>query len=170
MALKPLLPTTNLATCCGCGEYVKTSDDACPHCGAGLGGRSGLLARAAGVAIVAGVMLSACGEAQAVYGVPTSEPEPSSTGGESTGDTPTTSGSETVGMTEDATGDATGDASTTDASTTDASTTDASTGTSDTGETTTTEGSSSGGDQPEYGVPDTRGEPDYGVPDTDTDA
>ncbi len=162
MALRPLLPETRLTVCSVCAEHVKRSDDACPHCGTVLGGRTGLFARAAGVALVAGVMLASCSdkensttEDQALYGVVSS-------GFDTTSDT--TGEVASSGSTEGTT-----DAPTsTDASTTDASTTDAST-TTETGETTetTSDGSSSGGDQPEYGVPDTRGEQDYGVPDTD---
>ncbi|MBL8976262.1 MAG: hypothetical protein JNK56_36995, partial [Myxococcales bacterium] len=38
---------------------MKSSEDACPHCGAVLGTRHGLLARATGVAL-AGMMLASC--------------------------------------------------------------------------------------------------------------
>jgi hypothetical protein len=159
----PLLPVTRLTPCVACGEHVRAGEHACPHCGASLAGAG--WARAAGV-LVAGVMLTSCGEdkpdddptiVQSAYG----SPETDNSAGDPTGPTespePTTSTVPT-GTTTDTTSNPSeplygsvtvGSDTDTDTGTT----TDPSTGsdTTDTGTTADTE---------------TVGEPDYGVPGT----
>ncbi len=177
----PLLPLTRLVTCSSCAQHVKSSEDSCPHCGVVLGGRGGLLARAAGVAL-AGVVLSACNgkdgnteggtadttttstssdsdtdptgfESQAAYGVPATEASGT------TVDPATTTGATESGTVSTGDPDSTGDTANTEATGTTVDTS----GDTDTGDT----GNSSMTGGPEYGVPDTTGpEPDYGVPGT----
>ncbi|MBA3546150.1 MAG: zinc ribbon domain-containing protein [Nannocystis sp.] len=182
----PLLPLTRLVICSACAEHVKSTEQTCPHCGAVLGGRAGLLARAAGVAL-AGVVLSACNgkdgnsDGGTGSGTGTDGSESGTASDSSTGD-PDTSGatgfetqaaygvptsdvsdstvdpSVSTGATDGGT-DSVGD---TDTTATDGTTADTS-GTGDSSDT----GNSSMTGGPEYGVPDTTGnEPDYGVPGT----
>lgn len=180
----PLLPFTRLVVCSACAEHVKSTEDTCPHCGVVLGGRGGLFARAAGVAL-AGVVLSACngkdGDTNGGTGTGTDTGTDTGTAtGSSTGD-PDTSGA-TGFETQAAYGIPTSDAS--DATVDPSTSTDASgTGTDTVGDTDTdatgTTGDTSGSTgassdtgnssttfEPDYGVPGTGPEPDYGVPGT----
>lgn len=167
----PLLPITRLVVCSSCAEHVKSSDETCPHCGAVVATRQGLLARAAGVAL-AGVMLASCNGGKGG----TDSQSGTSTGGDTEADTDTdgastgtSSGSETTAGSESlsdtaqpAYGVPTSDFTT---ETTSGTTVDPSSSGSS-GETDPGTSSMTGG--PEYGVPDTSGgpEPDYGVPGT----
>jgi hypothetical protein len=171
----PLLPITRLVLCSACSEHVKSSDDACPHCGAVFGTRHGLLARAAGVAL-AGVMLTSCGGEK---GGTDSATETETGTGTGTG---TESGTETAGTGTTASGTTTADSDslsdtaqpaygvpTSDFTTGDTDTTNTTVDTSAT-DTGTGTGTTSMTGGPEYGVPETTGgpEPDYGVPGTST--
>jgi hypothetical protein len=51
----PLLPTTRLTTCPACAEHVKLSESTCPHCGAELPRRGGVVA-----AVAVGLAMSGC--------------------------------------------------------------------------------------------------------------
>mgnify|MGYP001213418514 CR=1 FL=1 len=171
----PLLPITRLVICSACAEHVKSSEDVCPHCGAVLGTRHGLLARAAGVAL-AGMMIASCNDGKDTT---TSTTEGASSGGSTSGSssgssTGSSSGTTTgVSETFDSQGEAAYGVPTTDFTTlppdTDGPSTTADTsGSGSSGDTDTGTSTMTGG--PEYGVPDTSGgpEPDYGVPGTGT--
>lgn len=172
----PLLPITRLVICSACAEHVKSSEDVCPHCGAVLGTRHGLLARAAGVAL-AGMMIASCNDGKDTTASAT-EGASSSSGGSGSSSGPTTGTSTSMPMSSgisDSQGEAAYGVPTTDFTTLPPDTDGPSTGT-----TTDTSGTGSSGDTdtgtstmtggPEYGVPDTSGgpEPDYGVPGTGT--
>ena len=173
----PLLPVTRLVVCVGCAEHVKVSEDRCPHCGATMPARAGLLARAA----IVGVMLVGCTEAQAVYGVPVTvgdaetgdpamtEPTTGNTTGEGTTSTDSTGGSGSASSEGETTGAGpTTTGATTTATGSEGSETGTGTGTETGtgGETDTDTGTATA--EPEYGVPmtTTGPEPDYGVPGT----
>lgn len=174
----PLLPITRLVVCSSCAEHVKSTDDACPHCGAVLPTRQGLLARAAGVAL-AGVMLASCTDGKggtATQGSTGGDTEDTDTdtdtdsaSGGTTSGSETTAGSESLSDTaQPAYGVPTSDFTTEPTPNTDTSATTvdpSSSGSDSSGDTDPGTSSMTGG--PEYGVPDTGGpEPDYGVPGT----
>lgn len=172
----PLLPITRLVICSACAEHVKSSEDVCPHCGVVLGTRHGLLARAAGVAL-AGVMITSCNGGKDTT---TSATEGASSSGGSGSGSGSTTGSTSSGTTTGVSdsfvteqGEAAYGVPTTDFTTlppdTDGPSTDTTadtSGTDSSGDTDTGTSTMTGG--PEYGVPDTSGgpEPDYGVPGT----
>lgn len=173
----PLLPITRLVICSACAEHVKSSEDVCPHCGAVLGTRHGLLARAAGVAL-AGVMITSCNGGKDTT---TSATEgASSSGGSGSGSassTGTTSSSTTTTGVSDSFDTVNSEAAygvpTTDFTTgpeTSGPSTDTTVDTSGSGSDSSGTGTSTMTGGPEYGVPDTSGgpEPDYGVPGTGT--
>jgi len=150
----PLLPVTRLVVCVACAEHVKVSEDRCPHCGATLPARAGLLARAA----IVGVMLVACNEAQPAYGVPETG-DPTMTGpttGNTTGEGPTSTASTGGSGSASSEGESTAAGPTTTGPTTTAtgsegSDTGTGTGTGTGGETDTDTGTATA--EPDYGVP-----------------
>lgn len=164
--MAPLLPNTRLIACPACREHIKSSDAACPHCGAEL--RSdGRLSRAAS-AVLMGLALAGCPDKGG-------DSTGSNSDGTSSGSgTDATDGTSIGGSTTGTGGDITSLDPTVAEPEYGVPFTTGTGGEPDYGvpATTGTGGSESESNgtvsEPEYGVPSTTGgpEPDYGVPST----
>ncbi len=165
MSPPPLLPRLRLSQCPACGEHVRVAEDACPHCGARLGGQRSLLAQVAGVAL-AGTVLVACGaEKEASTGDTTS----GSSGEETLTSSTDTDATVTTTFVTNASGEAYGVPETWSESESD-SVGDTTGGDTTGGDTTggdTTEGDPTEGETEATTTGMTTAQPDYGVPDTD---
>lgn len=176
--MAPLLPSTRLVACPSCREHIKSSDTACPHCGAEFRAADGRIVRAAS-AVLMGLALAGCpdkgGDSSGSTGNDTdmtsdATDEPMLTDvGEAEYGAPVTEGFETLGEPEYGVPQTTGTGTGTGTGGEPDYGVPATTGTG--GETDATGSGTETVGEPEYGVPSTTSgpEPDYGVPSTTGD-